>query len=238
MSNPSQVTAPRPTVSDYGLVRRLLRPPHSRLDMGFIEQYMKRADIEKYRVSWVEYGIDTGDGGFTLASYSISTSLKAYVTEYVYLTLTDQAGSRRYTPMRFPDMMVDNYLAAGGDLKTWQYIGARNIVNDAVRALIQEGFQLAGSDFNRAGTVEFLPENPVFETTIMANPFMQGIRRILREYEQDMGKAKIKRVIFISLGRSGTHDIPDFHAVIELYRPGDEGYPQGQATEGVQTQRR
>ncbi|TGJ84243.1 hypothetical protein E0Z10_g4536 [Xylaria hypoxylon] len=162
------------------------------------------------------------------ASWVISLPLNAYVTEYVALTDGHEIGGKRLTPMRYRDMMVDNYLDAGGDLKTWTYIGTRSIANMATRDLISNVFHAAGKDVDQPGSVEFLSDSSEFGNVAFGNPFTQGIQGLLREYEEDMGKAKIKRFIFISEGMCKEKDIyvyPLLNLVVELCRPGDEGYP-------------
>ncbi len=46
-----------------------------------------------------------------------------------------------------------------------------------------------------------------------------------------MGKAKIKRVVFVSEGPDGRYGLengPELYLVVELCRPGDDGYPDDQ----------
>ncbi|KAJ8129692.1 hypothetical protein O1611_g3937 [Lasiodiplodia mahajangana] len=225
MAIPSKVTASRQTVSDYNLVRKSTTGQVDILgDMDFMEPYVEYTNKENYRASWVQYRV-VKDQRVELATFQISTSVKAYVTEAVFLTFGEQVGAERFTPMRYRDMMVDSYLAAGGDLRTWRYLGYKCILNDATRDLIKECFQRAGLDFTRAGTVELLSGTTEFESAITANPFTRGILGMLRNYERYMGNAQIKKITFISPGYKVA--IPLFHLVVELYRPGDDGYPEG-----------
>ncbi|KAI1132624.1 hypothetical protein F5Y10DRAFT_197673 [Nemania abortiva] len=236
MANPSQGTAnkatdkgtdkgtvSRRTVSDYNLVRKPAIDQLMNWDVGFMELYLGPAGGAPFSGSWKYYTV-TNSRGNELNLYAVSTVFQAYVTDIVFLTFSDKIGSERYTDMRYRDMMVDNYLAAGGDLKTWRYIGARRVVNEPTVRLAKKCFERAGPEFVRDGaTLEFRPGDAEFETIVMGNPFTRGLLALLREYEKEMGNAKIKRFTFISLDPYDN----SIHLVIELYRPGDAGYPSG-----------
>ncbi|KAI1298666.1 hypothetical protein F5Y03DRAFT_409114 [Xylaria venustula] len=210
----------RLTISDYGLTRRLL--PAGGVDTQFMEPYVNGCG------HYISFGI--GDGPNFFNSYLVSPELNSYITTFVELTESDEIGSSRRCLMKYRDMMVDNYLHAGGDLKTWQFIGASHIINKPTRFVIEKAFFARGKNSRDRGSVEILPSNEEFTDMTLANPFMRGVQGLLREYENEMNKAKMKRVAFISGGTivGLVDDEPDFDIVIELCRPGEKGYPADQ----------
>ncbi|KAI0868363.1 hypothetical protein GGS24DRAFT_217713 [Hypoxylon argillaceum] len=229
MGNPGKWPALRQTISDFNLVRDIDK--YATREVDFIEPYIEAISKGTSRASWAGYSVSDPDR--ELCYYIVSTSLKAYVTEAVFLTEGDEIDAERITLMRYRDMIVDNYLAAGGDLSTLRYIATKGIVNITTRGAFMLCFIKAGTDFTRAGTVEFLPTDAGFDSAIMSNPFTRGIQALLRQYEKEMGGAKIKKFIFISMGLSPTGAMtvnsPVLHLVVEVCRPGDDGYPIGQA---------
>ncbi|KAI0972885.1 hypothetical protein F4678DRAFT_478128 [Xylaria arbuscula] len=222
MSDTGSRTIPRLTVLDYGLTRRLLSA--GGVDKQFMEPYVNG------RADYICFGIGNGSNIFN--SYLVSPELNSYITAFVELTETEEIGSKRRCLMRYRDMMVDNYLHAGGDLKTWRYIGASHIINKATRFVIEKTFFERGKNYRDGGSVEILPSDEDFTDTTLANPFTRGVQGLLRAYENEMDMAKIKRVIFVSGGTIAglVDDEPDFNLLIELCRRGEEGYPADQAS--------
>ncbi|KAI0804988.1 hypothetical protein GGR55DRAFT_681611 [Xylaria sp. FL0064] len=202
-----------PMVSQYGLIRSI--GPTFRFDTEFMEPYVGNIEWDGFRVY---------KGDDTYSSYSVSPRLNAYVIISVDLTVGDDLGARRLTEMRLRDMMVDNYLDADGDLRTWRYIGVNDITNDAARLTIENSFSNHGVDTRVPGSIQLVPDDSDFPSVAAQNPFLRCIRGLLRQYEIEMGMARIKRVIFISAGFKDALD-PDFHLVVELCRPGEDGYP-------------
>jgi hypothetical protein len=136
--------------------------------------------------------------------------------------------------MRHHNMKVDNYLAVGGNLSTLRYSGVKNVENDHARATIEKAFAQAGKNFDEAGSVEVLPENPEYANTMPGNPgyaemisgspFLRGIQGLFRENEDAMGDAEIRRIVFTSEGREPDAVIGEttaLHLVSELGRVGD-----------------
>ncbi|KAI0133931.1 hypothetical protein BJ170DRAFT_729218 [Xylariales sp. AK1849] len=56
--------------------------------------------------------------------------------------------------MRYRDMIVDNYQAAGGNLKTLQYLGTMSVLNELARDWITKEFEEQGKNPMIAGQVE------------------------------------------------------------------------------------
>ncbi|KAI1281689.1 hypothetical protein F5Y07DRAFT_353436 [Xylaria sp. FL0933] len=201
-------------VSQYGLIRTT--EPTFSFEMEFMEPYVGKTE-------W--YGFRVHKGEDTYSSYTVSPRLNAYVILSAYLTVDNCLGARRrLTEMRLRDMMVDNYLEAHGDLSTWRYIGVNDITNDSTRSMIENTFSNRGVDTRVPGPVQLVPHDSDFSSATRQDPFIRSIRGLLREYETEMGMARIKRVIFIS---AGFVDFlaADFHLVVELCRPGEDGYP-------------
>ncbi|GAP83700.2 hypothetical protein SAMD00023353_0500930 [Rosellinia necatrix] len=165
-----------------------------------------------------------------LSWYGVAPSLNAYITFEVFLTKEEQIGAERTTSMRYRDMMVDNYLAGGGDLKTWKYIGVERIVHRGTRIMIEGYFHQDSNLFSAGGALELRPSDSEFACMALKNPFTRGIQRLLREYESEVANARIRRVIFISMGVVNDFSLhpesnPMLNMVVELCRPGEDGYP-------------
>ncbi|KAI1745649.1 hypothetical protein F4680DRAFT_465548 [Xylaria scruposa] len=220
MSNGPAMTSHR-TIQDYGLERSYF--PVDRRNMEFMEPYANpTGSIDP---DWDGIGVESEIN----SSCAVSTSLNAYVTLSIFLTATENIGAYRFTPMRMREIIVDNYLAAGGNLKTLRFVGTKDIINITTHNQIERLFQRAGKDFNRPGLVELLPEHKEFTSDVLGNPFTRSIRSLLRHHEIEMGFAKMKRFIFLSKGLQPSdlahEDRPELNLVIELCRPGDDGYP-------------
>ncbi|KAI1195268.1 hypothetical protein F5X97DRAFT_326640 [Nemania serpens] len=242
MANVDTGAAQRQTISDYGLIREVIR---SRLrSMDFMGPYTN-PDGAIQSWAWTSYIIRPLNDEL-MVSYSISTLFNAYVTEAAFLfeeTPTNrglppipsqEVEAARLTPMRYRDMMLDSYLDAGGDLKKWRYIGVKSVMNGKAHASAVKCFRRAGKDFTQAGSVEVLPNDEESYSAALANPFTGGVRRLLGQHEKEMGYARMKRIIFISMGAMPRVMIgignPLIHLVIELCRPGDDGYPDDQGS--------
>ncbi|KAI0911736.1 hypothetical protein F4823DRAFT_271277 [Ustulina deusta] len=129
--------------------------------------------------------------GFRICtSQKMPPLLNSYVTTFVELTLGDEMSAERRTSMRYRDMMVDNYLAAGGDLKTWRCIGTNGISNEPTSFLIEECFLERGGDFTQPGSVEFLPNDEEFASVTLGNPFTRGIRGFCGSMRGTWGRRK------------------------------------------------
>ncbi|KAI1825434.1 hypothetical protein F4861DRAFT_199754 [Xylaria intraflava] len=220
-------TNPRPTgrqtIGDYSLVRRTSY--FSYLTVDFMSRYVDPDGSAKD--SWVGFAVED-TRYLNLNTYAVSPQLNAYVTMSVFLTYGDDIGDRRITPMRYRDMMVDNYLAAGGDLKTWRYIGVHSIVHNPTVKLIEKSFRETRGGILEASTMEYTPDTPGFQDVAYLNPFTRGIMNLLQQYKEETGRAKVKRFIFVSMGlpQNGVGwDLgPELHMLVELCRPGEEGY--------------
>jgi hypothetical protein len=111
-------------------------------------------------------------------------------------------------------------------MKTWQYIATKGIVNAPARESIEATFTLAGSSCDEAGTLELWPNSKGFARCDTGSPFFRGIQGLLRQYEKEIGNAKIKKVIFIlrGLGPATPYNLDNnlvLHMLVELCRPGE-----------------
>ncbi|KAI0547382.1 hypothetical protein F4679DRAFT_586602 [Xylaria curta] len=215
------------TILDYGLTRFDIHI--ERADMEFIEPYANPTG--SLNPAWAGFSVE--NRMLTINSFcAVSTSLNAYVTTAIFLTVSENIGAYRMTPMRMREMIVDNYLAAGGNLKTLRFVGTKSITNMTTRNQIERLFQRAGKDFTRPGSVEFRPEHKEFASDLLGNPFTRGISSLLRHHNIETGFAKMKRFIFLSKGLQPgdlvDDDKPELDLVIELARPGDDGFPNDQ----------
>ncbi|KAI0407998.1 hypothetical protein F4802DRAFT_620101 [Xylaria palmicola] len=222
MTNVELQPPPRQTVSDYGLTR--MRLPLGALSLEFMGPYIDPTG-NAGRADWAAIAV-VGEEETSLNVCGISPLLNAYVTMEAFLVDGQHLGAERRTPMRYADMMVDNYLSAGGDLRAWQFIGTHDIVHKATRDQINGLFQQAGMDLRDPGVVELLPDNEEFADVTLGNPFTGGVAKLLQKYKAELGNATMKRTIFISEGfepwvPGSVEGSITLHLVIELCRPGD-----------------
>lgn len=223
-------SSPKATISDFGLVRaRTVWEPK---DTAFIDPYLVHASMQSAPRSspappipqWSTYKITLPQPGSTshgtsrspnlLNGYAVSTSNNAYVTFCVQLTSLD--ASRRYTPMRYRDIIVDNYVSASSSscsssapLTQLRWLGVANILNTASRATFERIFQLSERDILSRGSVEIssslqlrsdYPRHKEFRKLLLADPFTRGVVALLKHHSQALGRASVKRFIFLSEG--------------------------------------
>ncbi|KAI1175156.1 hypothetical protein F4777DRAFT_598756 [Nemania sp. FL0916] len=222
MASTTEPSPPR-TIESCLLTRHNATLESTPLD--FMEPYTGPGTFAKYIYAWKGYTIRSQQ--VELCDYAVSTSLNAYVTQSVFLLVDEDIDSRRITPMRYRDMMVDNYLAAGGCLRTWKFIGTQSIINDDTRQLAWECLFKAQNIVGMPGLQEFSPNDKGYSAALYGNPFTRGIQHMLHKYQRQTGNAKIKKFTFISPCRKpGDADAyPRLHLVVELCRPGEDGYP-------------
>ncbi|CAJ2504334.1 Uu.00g117280.m01.CDS01 [Anthostomella pinea] len=163
---------------------------------------------------------------YCLNIYFTSLSQCAYVTDTVGLEegVPGEPDYIRLTEMRLHDMVVDNYLAAGGDLKTLRLVGVSLVKSTAAYHSIKKAFEDAGMTFLSEDFVEIKPGEPNFEELAKGNPFTRSLLTLLRLYKEETGHAFIKRIVFISAGYDGPTDPipigqPELYMVTELGRP-------------------
>ncbi|KAJ3574367.1 hypothetical protein NPX13_g4385 [Xylaria arbuscula] len=216
----------RQVVEFYGLNRENFPLQAGSSETKFMEPFTgpsKNAEYSSYRIHIV-------NGASMLNWYLISVSLHSYITMYVDLTRNETIGSERCSIMKYRDMMVDNYLNAGGDLRTWRYIGVNGITNRVTHHLVTELFQARGGDIRKPFSVEVAPGDKEFADVMVGNPFTRGIQGLLRQYEKEMGHARIKRFVFMTEyveRRLNVNPKCECHLVVELCRPGESGYRRG-----------
>ena len=186
---------------------------------------------------------------YRLCIYAVSLDLCAYVVTSVFLTSGDGPFADRRTEMRHRDMMVDNYIAAGGDPKTWRWLGVASVLNGSAMRAFGATFEEKGMDFTEPCTLEFSPHDPDPATQRLVacnrdNQCVRGVESLVRRYGDElMGGARVKRFIFVSDGypdwikdELGNNSVlppgtanPDVHMLVEFFRPGEEGHPTPEA---------
>ncbi|KAJ2995363.1 hypothetical protein NUW58_g1287 [Xylaria curta] len=243
MANTNLETALHQAFVDHGLIRVIIK--FNPRDVKFINQYISLTG-DTNPSEWISYSVENQikrwdpDSGMdeSLTVCAIAPAFNTYVTALAFTTLEEGIGAKRLTPMRLRDMMVSNYITAGGDLKTWRWIGTAAIINEVTRAHAMECFREAGKDLKQNGSVQLLHSDIRFAEHILSNPFTRGIQNLLREYRKETADARIKRIIFIADGipvdwekTTWTGYMPRLYLVVELFRPGDEGYPPHQTTQ-------
>ncbi|KAI1322851.1 hypothetical protein F5Y16DRAFT_415453 [Xylariaceae sp. FL0255] len=253
----------RETIENYNLTRAVLIYSRSQI------QPFRDVIDPNSQAAWFSGSViqpPSSDGrrpGFTICSYSICPEHHAYVTQNAQLTFAEEEGSLRRTNMRHRDMIVDNFLATGGDLTKLTWLGAAQIINLYARDAIKMTFTALNVDIGTTGTAELPASHPRFTELTRASPLVQGIISLCNKYAKETGHAKVKRVIYMTEGwrttayvantdtpyaqaasagppvtppRSGPNlqfrpntsfsfYNPTLHMMVELFRPGDEGYP-------------
>ncbi|KAI0525295.1 hypothetical protein F5B22DRAFT_658197 [Xylaria bambusicola] len=210
------------TISDFGLIREptVWEPK----DTAFIDPYLVYASMKPSLhfspptiPGWASYKITLPRPGSSqkpklLNGYAVSPLHNAYVTFCVQLTSPDV--SKRYTPMRYRDMIVDNYISAciassTAPLSELRWLGIANILNPASRATFERIFQLTGRNILSRGVVEIsptielkgdFPKHKEFHKLLLADPFTRGVIALLHQHAEALGRASVKRFIFVSEG--------------------------------------
>jgi hypothetical protein len=187
---------------------------------------------------------------YRLSMYAVSLDLRAYVVIAVFLTSGDGPNAERRTEMRHRDMVVDNYIAAGGDPKTWRWFSVVPVLNGSAIRAFGATFEEMGIDFTKPCTLEFSPHDPDPAAQRLVacnrdNQCVRGAESLVRHYgDVLMGGARVKRFIFVSEGYPGwvKNELdnnsaffpgpanPDVHMLVEFFRPGEEGHPAPEAS--------
>ncbi|KAI0537817.1 hypothetical protein GGR58DRAFT_527003 [Xylaria digitata] len=239
------------TIQDFGLVRGswLCEPK----DTAFIDAYLVLSTLNKPPRSssspniptpkWEGFKIEIPRpassvvpwGEKLLNGYAVSPSHHAYVTFYVELT----RNATRLTPMRYREMIADNYASASPStsLSQLRWLGVSNILNLTARSTFTRLFRLSGVDILLQGRVEVRPDIDLSESEpdhkelralLLHDPFTRGVLALLHHRAQDLGHAYVKRFVFISEGWEGSAASAGpsplelrLHLVVELARPGD-----------------
>lgn len=160
---------------------------------------------------------DLSGGEDLLDALAVCPALGIYITSARRLTSAEE--------------MLDNFVSNGGDLKTWWTIAVAHIPEGPTRSLVELCFRLSGTPLHVAGQLEIEATSPNFETFMTSNSVTRGIRRMLEMHAEETGHAKIKRLALITEGTAPPslrtpHVDPLLHMMLELFRPGDAGYPE------------
>ncbi|KAK5631215.1 hypothetical protein RRF57_006929 [Xylaria bambusicola] len=244
----NSANAPKSTITDFGLVRepRVWEPK----DTAFIDPYLVHASMNGISHSyppatlpeWNTYRITLPRPGTLklINGYAVSPSHNAYVTFCVQLTSPD--ATKCYTPMRYRDMIVDNYTSAciastTTSPSTLRWLGVANILNPASHATFERVLWLAGRNILSRGVVEIspaielkgdFPHYKQFRKLLLADPFTRGVTALLHHHGETLGRASVKRFIFVSEGFEGG-ELPRrpsplelrLNLIVELERSGD-----------------
>ncbi|KAI1322852.1 hypothetical protein F5Y16DRAFT_415455 [Xylariaceae sp. FL0255] len=197
-------TGQRKTVEDYFLVRSVYHQPRT------MAQVFQNIIDPNSQPDWHAFVIRhppvaPGLLGDIVCQYAINPIHHAYVTFNIRLTYDEDHGSTRVTDMRHRDMIVDNFLAAGGDLKKLKWIGAHNVINTPARTAISNVFHELNADIGIPGHVVLDASHPLFGELTEYNACTQGIVRLCAEYSEETGRAQVKRFIFITQGWQEKH---------------------------------
>ncbi|KAI1813098.1 hypothetical protein GGS20DRAFT_586877 [Poronia punctata] len=224
------------TVESFQLVRLPWCYYDPAFEADFMEPYIGPVNAERWKSHTI---MEQGEGPATeveklhkhLCLYAVCPGAQAYVVSSVFLAHGTYPYAERRTAMKHRDLVVDNYIHDGGDLKTWRWMGINTIFNAAVRQAVKKTFAERSMDWARKGVVEFSPQDQAAEKLVecnRSNEFVRSVESLLAKYGEDMGHAKVKRYIFIS---SGIPEwafegicFPPVHMVVEFCRPGEDGY--------------
>ncbi|KAI0389711.1 hypothetical protein F5Y17DRAFT_109765 [Xylariaceae sp. FL0594] len=235
----------RPTIEDFGLVR-LLYPHFDIEEIMYLSPFVWLghpnpneptpwrpsiiADPDRIRQSDDELGIPSH---YRLSLYAVCPALGIYSVTSVFPPIDDDgavgayASRRAAEEMRPGDMMLDNYVAAGGNPRTWRWVG---FGSDAVRAdrgalrAMAANFEAAGVDWLGSTTrvsVEYAPSERI--GIVHHNEYTRSVASLIAQHgATHMGGARIKRVIFVS---RGGYEMPHDYYYTEYPEPGSRTQP-------------
>ncbi|KAI0457885.1 hypothetical protein F5B21DRAFT_500906 [Xylaria acuta] len=246
-SNDNTANTLHRTVEDFGLIRE--STVWGPKDTSFVDPYLVYASLNESSSrsssqlipEWDSYKITVprGSGGPKLLNgYAVSPSHHAYMTFCVQLTVGTEADSRRFTAMRYRDMIADNYVSAfpqsiPAALSKLRWLGVANILHEGSRSTFTNVFRLASRDILSRGEVEVRPDvdlrdNLKLRSLLLKDPFTRGVLALLRHRAGELGHAFVKRFLFTSEGYEGRGHSGEpsplelrLNLVVELARPGD-----------------
>ncbi|KAI0969738.1 hypothetical protein F4678DRAFT_480895 [Xylaria arbuscula] len=225
----SNGSAMKNTIQDFGLVRE--NTQWEPKDTAFIDPFLTYASLNNYPSSstppttvpkWSTFKITSPSASGSespklLNGYAVSPSHYAYVTFCVKLiTTTDDSGAR-LTPMRYRDMIADNYVSAciststspSTTLSKLRWLGVSNIMNTTSRVNFKRVYEIKGHDILARGAVEIRPDVDLrgdhphhgeLRALLLNDPFTRGVLALLHHHARDIGRASVKRFVFISEG--------------------------------------
>ncbi|KAI0550878.1 hypothetical protein F4679DRAFT_594506 [Xylaria curta] len=230
------------TIEDFGLIREptVWEPK----DTSFIDPYLVYASLSESSShpsipEWSSHKITLSRGSKSpklLNGYAVSPSHHAYVTFCVQLTTAEACSSPRITAMRYRDMIADNYVSScsPGAMVKLRWLGVANILHEGSRSTFRQIFQLADRNILSRREVEVYPntdlkDNPKLRDLLLKDPFTRGVLALLHHHAGELGRAFVRRFVFISEGYEGHEHSGGpsplelrFNLVVELGRPGDE----------------
>ncbi|KAI1341900.1 hypothetical protein F5Y15DRAFT_375636 [Xylariaceae sp. FL0016] len=167
--------------------------------------------------------------------YSVLTSAGVYVIEIIHTVKGEARGAERLTQVRYRDMVADNYVEAGGDLKSLRFLGWHDIVNEAARQALKSVFRDSNKDLLVRGKLSLTPRDDKFEQFMKSKPLTNGAQSFVANLARDNGPVSIKRLVLIPEGfnrpSSRSDDKPVLHLVMEIDQPngGQYGFETGTA---------
>ncbi|KAI1310100.1 hypothetical protein F5Y03DRAFT_49736 [Xylaria venustula] len=220
----SNSNAMKHTIQDFGLVRE--NTAWEPKDTAFIDPYIVYTNSNNYPGSstppstvpeWRTFKITSASasGPKLLNGYAVSPSHHAYVTFCVRLIDATDDASTRLTPMRYRDMIADNYVSAcistsaSTTLNKLRWLGVSNIMNKTARATFKRVYELKRHDILARGAVEIRPDIDLrgdhphhgeLRVLLLNDPFTRGVLALLHHHARETGRASVKRFIFISEG--------------------------------------
>ncbi|KAJ3566517.1 hypothetical protein NPX13_g7097 [Xylaria arbuscula] len=180
-----------------------------------MEPFIGHIDKQNWQASGIK---EPGDD--ELAWYATSKDLGVHITFQVNLTAGELPGSTRFTQMRHREMILDNCHHHFECLNSLHFLAWRGIVHTPTRHQIELTFNARSMNFEQAGHVELHDGTQELTDVIAGNPFTKGAERMLKENSEELGNAKILRVVLISEdlrdGKKADGDNPLVHLVIEI----------------------
>ncbi|KAH9908971.1 hypothetical protein F4778DRAFT_793050 [Xylariomycetidae sp. FL2044] len=213
----------RPRVEDFGIRRKpfLCEPSPDSHEFEYMDSFIGE------EVEWRYFILEKPDTDEQLCTYAMAIEKNTYITEFVNLleSFYDPESPRR-TEMKYRDMVIDNYIGAGGDLSQLEYLAADNIVNPLAREAIEMAFQHRIKNPHEAQSEDYYPHQLGFGRCLREDPFVAGVQKILDKYPAQLGHATIKKFTLVSEGDGegdGEDDVkgkdePKYHIVVQLTR--------------------
>ncbi|KAI1207796.1 uncharacterized protein F4807DRAFT_462240 [Annulohypoxylon truncatum] len=136
-------------------------------------------------------------GHRNISDYTVSLANNTYVVSHIN---TETLPAPK---MKHRDIIVDNWKAAGGELASLRKIAVTFITNHEAYECIENAD----------------PNSPGWRALITGNPFLEGQKKMLREYRQEFNRARIERVTVAAHEKSDMIDMYLFNLVTHLVRP-------------------
>jgi hypothetical protein len=193
-----------PSVEDFQLTREYDQHPFD-CSFAFMNPFVKQS------CTWSTFCILTEDEEI-VHEYAVSVEDQAYIIRNVQL-MTLVYPNRRLTRMHLSQMIVDNWVAAGGDPADLQSIGVAMIENADARESITRVLELHQMT---DGELVITSESLGWEDCLLNNPFMKSAKYAAAGLGELAGVDMVVERATLSVSDLAYCNEPEMSMVIEL----------------------